>query len=57
MPVLIDAMRKETVASIEETTAKPPDNLHGTNPTAGYAAQALSAIGSQAVPSLIETLE
>ena len=56
VPVLIDAMRKETLASIEETTAKPPDNLHGTNPTAGYAAQALSAIGSQAVPLLIETL-
>ena len=57
VPVLIDAMRKETLASIEETTAKPPDNLHGTNPTAGYAAQALSAIGSQAVQPLIETLE
>ena len=56
VPMLIDAMRKETLASIEETTAKPPDNLHGTNPTAGYAAQAVSAIGSQAVPALIETL-
>ena len=57
VPVLIDAMRKETLGSIEETTAKPPDNLHGTNPTAGCAAQALSAVGSQAVPALIETLE
>ena len=57
VPVLIDAMRKETRASIEETTAKPPDNLHGTNPTAGCAAQALSAIGSQAVPALVETLD
>ena len=57
VPALIDAMRKETLASIEETTAKPPDNLHGTNPTAGYAAQALAAIGSQAVPALVETLE
>ena len=57
VPMLIDAMRKETLASIEETTAKPPDNLHGTNPTAGYAAQALSAIGSQAVQPLIETLD
>ncbi len=56
VPVLIDAMRKETLASIEETTAKPPDNLHGTNPTAGCAAQALSAIGSEAVPGLIDTL-
>ncbi len=57
VPVLIDAMRKETLASIEETTAKPPDNLHGTNPTAGYAAQALSAIGTPAVPALVETLD
>ena len=57
VPVLIDAMRKETLASIEETTAKPPDNLHGTNPTAGYAAQALSAVGSQAIPALVETLD
>ena len=57
VPMLIDAMRKETLASIEETTAKPPDNLHGTNPTAGYAAQALSAIGSQAIPMLVETLD
>ncbi len=57
VPVLIDAMRKETLASIEETTAKPPDNLHGTNPTAGYAAQALAAIGSQAVPGLIKALD
>lgn len=55
--VLIDAMQKETLASIEETTAKPPDNLHGTNPTAGYAAQALSAIGSQAIPALVEALD
>jgi HEAT repeat protein len=55
--MLIDAMRKETLASIEETTAKPPDNLHGTNPTAGYAAQALSAVGSQAIPALVETLD
>ena len=56
VPMLLDAMREETLASIEETTAKPPDNLHGTNPTAGYAAQALSAIGSQAVSGLIDTL-
>jgi len=57
VPVLIDTMRRETIASIEETTAKTPDNLHGTNPTAGYAAQALSTIGLPAVPALVGILD
>ena len=54
VPVLIDAMRRETLASIEETTAKTPDNAHGTNPTAGCAAVALSVIGPPAVPALVD---
>ena len=53
---LINAMKKETLDSIEETIAKTPDNLHGTNPTAGEAAQKLSAIGSSTVPELTEVL-
>ncbi|MCZ6676660.1 MAG: HEAT repeat domain-containing protein [Candidatus Poribacteria bacterium] len=57
VPTLIDTMRRQTIASIEETTAKPPDNLHGTNPTAGCAAQALSVIGLPAVSALVEILD
>ena len=57
VPPLIDATRQETAASVEETIAKTPDNLHGTNPTAGYAAQALSAIGLPAVPAVVKILD
>ena len=57
LPLLIDTMRKETLAALEETTAKTPDNAHGTNPTAGAAARALSTMGEAAVPALIETLD
>ncbi|MCZ6617138.1 MAG: HEAT repeat domain-containing protein [Gammaproteobacteria bacterium] len=57
VPVLIDAMCEETLTAIAETTAKTPDNAHGTNPTAGYAAQALSVVGSPAVPALVSVLD
>ena len=49
---LIEAMRAESIANVEETTATPADNLHGTNPTTGCAAQGLAAIGSPAIPAL-----
>ena len=52
VPLLIDAMRAESIANVEETTATPADNLHGTNPTTGCAAQGLTAIGSPAIPAL-----
>ena len=53
---LIAAMREETLATIEETEAKTPDNAHGTNPTSGCAALSLSFIGEPAVAALTETL-
>ena len=54
---LIAAMREQTLAALEETTAKTPDNAHGTNPTPGPAATALTAAGAAALPALIDTLE
>ena len=54
---LIAAMREQTLASLDETTAKTPDNAHGTNPTPGPAATALTAAGDAALPALIDTLE
>jgi hypothetical protein len=57
IPLLVDAMRKETLAAIEETTAKTADNAHGTNPTPGAAARALSTMGASAVPALLEVLK
>lgn len=57
VPALIDALRREALASIEETTAKTPDNAHGTNPTAGCAAMALSVIGPPAVPALVDVFD
>ena len=56
VPELISAMREETLATIEETEAKTPDNAHGTNPTSGCAALSLASIGKPAVPALTETL-
>ena len=56
VPELIAAMREQTLAALEETTAKTPDNAHGTNPTPGAAATALTAAGAAAVPALIDTL-
>ena len=56
VPELIAAMREETLATIEETEAKTPDNAHGTNPTSGCAALALSSIGEPAVEALTKTL-
>ena len=53
---LIAAMREETLATIEETETKTPDNAHGTNPTSGCAALSLSFIGEPAVAALTETL-
>ena len=56
VPQLIAAMREQTLAALEETTAKTPDNAHGTNPTPGPAATALTAAGAAAVPALIDTM-
>ncbi|MDA0746640.1 MAG: HEAT repeat domain-containing protein [bacterium] len=56
IPLLTEAMQEETLAALDETTAKTPDNAHGTNPTAGVAAQALSVIGTPAVPALLNLL-
>ncbi len=56
VPELIAAMREETLATIDETEAKTPDNAHGTNPTSGCAALSLATIGKPAVPALTETL-
>ena len=56
VPELIAAMREETLATIEETEAKTPDNAHGTNPTSGCAALSLASIGKPAVAALTETL-
>ena len=56
VPELIAAMREETLATIEETEAKTPDNAHGTNPTSGCAALSLATIGEPAVTALTETL-
>ena len=56
VPELTAAMREQTLASLEETTAKTPDNAHGTNPTPGPAATALTAAGTAAVPAVIDTL-
>ena len=57
IPLLVDAMRRETLAAIEETTAKTADNAHGTNPTPGAAARALSTMGAAAIHPLLEALE
>jgi hypothetical protein len=56
VPLLIGAMRQETLNAVNETTAKTTDNAHGTNPTAGAAARALSTMGATAIPALLETL-
>jgi HEAT repeat protein len=56
VPALLEAMQVEVFATIDETTAKTPDNAHGTNPTSGCAAVALTAIGKPAVPALIEAM-
>ena len=57
IPLLVDAMRRETLAAIEDTTAKTADNAHGTNPTPGAAARALSTMGAAAIHPLLEALE
>ncbi len=57
IPLLVDAMRRETLAAIEDTTAKTADNAHGTNPTPGAAARALSTMGEAAIHPLLEALE
>ncbi|MBT4141062.1 MAG: hypothetical protein HOE48_24355 [Candidatus Latescibacteria bacterium] len=56
VPGLIAAMRAETLATLDETEAKTPDNAHGTNPTVGIAAHALSVMGEVAVPALVDAL-
>ena len=56
VPELVVAMRKQTLTAIEETTAKTPDNAHGTNPTPGPAATALTAVGSAAIPALTDAV-
>ena len=57
VPKLIAAMREETLATLDETEAKTADNAHGTNPTIGIAAHALSVMGACAVPALVDVLE
>ena len=37
--------------------SRPPADLHGTNPTAPAAAQALTVVGAPAVPALLKLLE
>lgn len=56
VPALIDAMRVETLSTLEETEAKTADNAHGTNPTIGVAAHGLSVLGKDAVPALVGVL-
>ena len=56
VPELVAAMRQQTLAAIEETTAKTADNAHGTNPTPGPAATALTAVGSAAIPALADAV-
>ena len=53
---LVAAMREETLATLDETEAKTADNAHGTNPTIGIAAHALSVMGEVAVPALADVL-
>lgn len=57
VPRLVVAMREETLATLDETEAKTPDNAHGTNPTIGIAAHALSVMGKLAVPALVDVLK
>ncbi|MDA0709876.1 MAG: HEAT repeat domain-containing protein [bacterium] len=54
---LIAEMREETLAALGETEAKTADNAHGTNPTIGIAAHALSVMGAPAVPELTTALK
>lgn len=57
VPGLITAMREETLATLSETEDKTADNAHGTNPTIGIAAHALSVMGKAAVPALADVLK
>jgi len=56
IPALISAVREQTLATVEETTAKTPDNAHGTNPTPSPAAFALSTLGKKAVQPVVKLL-
>jgi hypothetical protein len=53
---LAEVMRAQTVDVIGDATAKPADNLHGTNPTPPTAALAMSRAGKSAVPELLDLL-
>lgn len=53
---LIGKMRSQSEATIEETTAKTPDNAHGTNPTPGTAALALAETGAAGASELVKVL-
>jgi hypothetical protein len=57
IPELITSLRDQSISTIEETTAKTPDNAHGTNPTPSPAALALSSIGRQAVRPVAQLLK
>jgi hypothetical protein len=57
IPNLITALRDQSISTVEETTAKTPDNAHGTNPTPSPAAFALSAIGRKAVAPVAGLLD
>ena len=43
-------------SAVADEAARPPANLHGTNPTALSAAQGLCAAGGAATPALVELL-
>lgn len=56
VPFLLDLLRLEAAELVDHVENKTPDNAHGTNPTACRAAQALVAVGVEAVPALMECL-
>lgn len=57
VPALLDELRQEERAREAGIEARTPDNLHGTNPTASMAAQALLAAGPEVVPELAAALD
>ena len=57
VPALVLALRSQSIETIGETEAKTPDNAHGTNPTPSPSALALSSVGQDAVPVLVEMLK
>ena len=52
----ISAVRKQSLDTIGDTTATTSDNAHGTNPTPGTAALAVSCAGDEAVGDIVPLL-